>query len=324
VISHQAHAFWVLGPGTGAIRDEQLGSPGPEDVLVRTRYSGISRGTESLVFTGRVPESEWSRMRAPFQSGDFPGPVKYGYCNVGEVEAGPADLIGRTVFTLYPHQTRFVVPATAVHVVPDDVPASRAILAANLETAVNGLWDASVQAGYRVAIVGAGTVGCLVAWLAAQIPGCEVTLIDVDRSRAAVARALGVLFASIDSAPRDCDVVVHASGSPSGLADALRLAGFEATIVEMSWFGTQPVTLPLGEAFHAQRLTIRSSQVGQVATAQRARWDYRRRMQLALSLLRAPALDALITGESRFEDLPVVMGALASGERAALCHRIRY
>jgi hypothetical protein len=322
--SHQARAFWVTAPGRGAILDETLPVASAGEALVRARFSAISRGTESLVFAGRIPDSERERMRAPFQAGDFPGPVKYGYAMVGEVEAGPAELVGSTVFALYPHQTRFVVPATALHLVPADVPASRAVLAANMETAVNGIWDAGIQPGDRVTVIGAGTVGCLVAWLARQLPGAEVCLVDVNPSRGAAAAALGVSFARPDTAPSEQDVVVHASGAPDGLALALALAGFEATIAELSWFGSRTVELPLGEAFHAKRLTIRSSQVGHITTRQRARWDHRRRMSLALSLLRAPALDAIVSGESAFDELPEVMGDLASGRRDALCHRIRY
>jgi threonine dehydrogenase-like Zn-dependent dehydrogenase len=314
----------VSAPGQGALVEETLDLPSTGNALVRTKFSGISRGTETLVFSGRVPESEWDRMRAPFQQGEFPAPVKYGYCNVGEVESGPRDLVGRTVFSLYPHQDRFVLPATALHPIPAGVPAGRAVLAANMETALNGVWDGGLKPGDRVAVVGAGTVGCLVAWLAGRTPGCDVCLVDVRPSREVVASALGVRFAVPDAAPADCDLVFHCSGSPDGLVTALSLAGFEATIVEMSWFGSQEVGLPLGQAFHSRRLTIRSSQVGSIASSNRARWDHRRRMQLALSLLAAPELEALITGESRFDDLPQLMRELASGARDALCQRIRY
>jgi 2-desacetyl-2-hydroxyethyl bacteriochlorophyllide A dehydrogenase len=320
----EAQAFWIAAPGRGEIRTEQLPDPSPGDVLVRTVYSGISRGTEGLVFRGGVPVSEHRRMRAPFQAGEFPGPVKYGYASVGLVEQGPPELQGRSVFVLHPHQTRYVVPAGSAVIVPDGVPPARAVLAANIETAVNGLWDARIQIGDRVAVVGGGTIGCLAAWLASRVPGCDVELVDVNTRREPVARALGVRFAAPDLASREADLVVHASGSPAGLDLALRLAGFEATIVEMSWYGNQPVSVALGEAFHARRLTLKCSQVGSVAASQRARWDTRRRMQLALGLLGDPALDVLITGESRFEELPRVMAELAAGPGDALCHRIRY
>ena len=293
-------------------------------MLVRALFSGISRGTESLVFQGRVPVSEYQRMRAPFQAGEFPAPVKYGYASVGLVERGPTQLQARHVFALYPHQTRYIVPARSVYVLPDNVPPGRAVLAANLETAINGLWDARVQAGDRVVVIGAGTVGCLVAWLASRIPGGEVELVDVNPRRAAIAADLGVTFVEPDRALGNADVVIHASGSPAGLELALNVAGFEATIVEMSWYGTQRVAIPLGEVFHARRLTLKSSQVGAVAPSQRPRWDAPRRMALALTLLADPALDALITGESEFEDLPKVMADLSTAPADTICHRIRY
>lgn len=299
-------------------------SASADDVVVRAMYSGISRGTEALVFAGRVPASEHQRMRAPFQAGEFPAPVKYGYASVGRIEQGPRGLQDRDVFVLFPHQTRYVVPAGSAHVLPEGVPPPRAVLAANLETAVNGLWDARPQIGDRIVVVGAGTVGCLVAWLAGRLPGCEVDLVDINPDRRGIARALGVRFARPEAVSEGADVVIHASGSPAGLDLALRLAAFEATIVEMSWYGNQIVPLPLGEAFHARRLTLVSSQVGSIARSQRARWDARRRMQLALTLLTDPTLDVLITGESEFESLPATMAQLAAEPGGTICHRIRY
>lgn len=263
-------------------------------------------------------------MRAPFQSGEFPGPVKYGYASVGKVLEGPEDVYGRTVFCLHPHQTHYVVPASAVYVLPNAVPPPRAVLAANLETALNGIWDAAVCPGDRVAVIGAGSVGCLVAWLASRIPGCEVQLIDINAQRAAVASALSVGFALPEAARGDADVVLHTSGSAPGLNTAFRLAGVEATIVELSWYADQSVSVALGEAFHSRRLTLKSSQVGAVAQAQRARWTLRRRMELALSLLTDDSLDALITGESRFDELPTLMPRLAAAAGDTILHRIRY
>jgi 2-desacetyl-2-hydroxyethyl bacteriochlorophyllide A dehydrogenase len=324
VAALEARAFWIAEAGRGEIRLQQLPSPSQDDVVVRALYSGISRGTESLVFLGRVPPSEHHRMRAPFQEGDFPAPIKYGYASVGRVERGPRDLEGRDVFVLYPHQTRYVVPARLVHLLPHDVPAPRAVLAANLETAINVLWDARPHAGDRISVVGGGTIGCLVAWLAAQMPAADVELVDINDHRSSIARALGVRFATPPSASADADIVIHASGSPAGLDVAVRVAGFEATIVDASWYGDRIVPLALGGAFHFQRLTLKSSQVGHVAASQRARWDTRRRMALALSLLGDATLDALITGESAFDALPSVMDQLAVKPGNTICHRIRY
>jgi NADPH:quinone reductase-like Zn-dependent oxidoreductase len=319
-----ARAFWITGTRRAEIRGEPLSSPGADDVVVRTLYTGVSRGTEALVFANRVPSSERERMRAPFQSGDFPAPVKYGYANVGIVESGPSNLIDRRVFCLYPHQTRYVVPATAVHVLPENVPPERAVLAANLETAVNGLWDAGPRVGDRIAVVGAGTVGSLSAWLAARVPGSTVELVDVNPAKSDVARALGATFKLPGEATGRADVVIHASGTPAGLATALELAAFEARVIELSWYGAEPVTLPLGEKFHSLRLSLISSQVGTIAAEQRARWTAERRMALVMRLLADEKLDALITGEGRFDDLPAIMQRLTDSPGTTLCHRIAF
>lgn len=320
----QAQACWTLPPGGAEIRSEPLAAAGPGEVRVRTLHSAVSRGTELLVWRGEVPASEHDRMRAPFQAGEFPGPVKYGYNSVGVIEAGPSELLGRRVFCLYPHQTRYTVPLEAVHLLPEGIPPARAVLAANMETAINALWDASPRIGDRIAVVGAGVVGLLVAWLAARMPGCEVQVIDTCPARRATARALGVGFALPDEAAPEADLVIHASASAAGLATALRLAAFEATVLELSWYGRRPVEVALGEAFHARRLTLKSSQVGHVATAQRSRWPHRRRLGLALSLLVEPALDALVTDVARFAELPSVLARLAQGAPETLCQRIDY
>jgi len=317
-------ALWIERPGQAALQPVELPPVGPADVLVRSRFGAVSRGTEALVMQGRVPESERERMRCPFQEGAFPGPVKYGYITVGVVETGAFGLRGRDVFCLHPHQERFVVPADAVHVLPDGLPPDRAVLAANMETAVNVLWDAEIGPGDRVAVIGAGVVGCLAAHLAAAVPGAAVSLVDIDPGKAAVATALGLDFRSPDSMPRDCDVVIHVSGHPAGLETALTAAGTEARIVEASWFGDHSVPLPLGRAFHARRLTLRSSQVGRLPPARAPRWDHRRRMALALALLRDPTYEALITHECAFDDLPAVLARIVENSAGVLCQRIRY
>ncbi|MEU8749161.1 zinc-dependent alcohol dehydrogenase [Streptomyces chartreusis] len=323
-MNRAARAFWLRSPGEGEIREAVLPEPGEDEVLVRSLYSGVSRGTETLVFRGGVPENQHAAMRAPFQEGEFPAPVKYGYLSVGVVEAGPTALVGRTVFCLYPHQTRYVVPASAVTVVPDDVPAARAVLAGTVETAVNALWDAAPLVGDRIAVVGGGMVGCSVAALLARFPGVRLQLVDADPRRAEVAAALGVGFATPEEALGECDLVVHASATEQGLNRSLELLRAEGTVLELSWYGDRRVALPLGEAFHSRRLVIRSSQVGTVSPARSATRSYADRLALALDLLADPALDALVTGESAFEELPEVMPKLTSGEIPALCHRVRY
>lgn len=322
-MTHDARAFWLRAPGAGEIRPVRLPAPAPGEVLVRTRFSGVSRGTETLVFSGGVPASQYTAMRAPFQEGDFPAPVKYGYLNVGVVEAGPPDLLGRTVFCLYPHQTGYVVPASAVTVVPDEVPPARAVLAGTVETAVNALWDAAPLIGDRVTVLGAGMVGCCVAALLARFPGVHVQLVDTDPGRAGIAATLGVDFAAPGDAATGRDLVVHASAAPAGLQRSLDLLAPEGTVIELSWYGDRPVTLALGGAFHSGRLTIRGSQVGTVSPARRDR-TFADRLALSVELLRDPAFDALLTGASPFDELPDVLAKLTGGGLPAICHLITY
>ncbi|NND92853.1 MAG: zinc-binding alcohol dehydrogenase [Granulosicoccus sp.] len=317
-------AFWITSVQGGEIRPVSLPGCGPSDVMVRTLYTAVSRGTESLIFNGAVPVSEYQRMRAPFQEGEFPFPVKYGYINVGLVEQGPDHLLGRRVFCLYPHQSHFVVSADSVTCLPDGLPAERAVLCANMETALNAVWDAKPMIGDRIAVVGAGIVGCLVAWLVSRLPGVEVELVDINNHREAVARHLGLTFRLPQQASGERDLVIHASASEQGLSTSLELAATEAVVVELSWYGDKAVSIPLGEAFHSRRLQIRSSQVGRIAAGQLARWNFSRRLQLAMSLLEEPKLDYLISGESNFAELPQVMHRLVNDGRDVLCHRIRY
>jgi len=323
-VSTATLAYWLREPGVGEIRSATVPEPGPDEVLVRTLRTGVSRGTETLVFRGGVPPNQYDVMRAPFQEGDFPGPVKYGYLNVGVVEAGPAALVGRIVFCLYPHQTRYVVPAAAVTVVPDGVPPARAVLAGAVETAVNAMWDAGPLIGDRIAVVGGGMIGCCVTRLLARMPGVRVTLVDVDRSRADLAAALGAEFAVPEEVSGDRDLVVHASATSAGLQTALDLLAIEGTVLDLSWYGDAPVGIALGGAFHSRRLTIRASQVGMVSPSRRGSRSTTDRLTLAMELLRDSAFDALLTGESSFRELPDVMRRLADGTLPALCHTITY
>lgn len=324
VAKRTAHALWVVAPGRAEVRSETLPELPPGQLLVRASYSGISRGTEALVFAHAVPEHERERMRAPHQVGTLPGPVKYGYCNVGRVIAGDEALSGRNVFALYPHQSLYQLATDQVVEIPDDVPPERAVLAANMETAVNALWDAQPLLGQRIVVIGAGVVGSLCAYLAARIPGCEVTLIDTHSDREPIARALGARFALPDAAPSGADLVLHASASEAGLELALRVAADESRIIELSWYGDRRVSVPLGAAFHPGRLQLISSQVGKIAPAMRHRRTYRERLALSLSLLRDPVLDVLISSEISLSDLPGALPRILGPDSRALCVRVQY
>jgi NADPH:quinone reductase-like Zn-dependent oxidoreductase len=319
-----AQALWYTGPGRTEIREEKLLAAGPGDVRVRALFGALSRGTESLVLAGRVPKSEFERMRPPFMGGNFPFPVKYGYSVVGRVEEGPANLLDRIVFVLHPHQSLFNVPSSAVVVSPENVPPARAVLAANMETALNAVWDAEPASGGRIAIVGAGVVGALVAFLCGRLAGAEVTLVDVNPTRAELARKLGVGFARPEAAPPDCSLVIHASGTAAGLATALSLAAFEATVLELSWYGDAQVPVPLGGAFHSRRLRLVSSQVGHVAPSHRASWTHHRRLAEAVTLLADARLDALLAPAVGFHDLPARLPDILEAKSGVLCQLIAY
>ncbi|MBX9647583.1 MAG: zinc-binding alcohol dehydrogenase [Xanthobacteraceae bacterium] len=319
-----ALALWYSGPGKVELRQEALALPGADEVRVKTLYSAISRGTESLVFGGRVPASEFQRMRAPFMAGDFPFPVKYGYAAVGRIESGSNALRNNNVFALYPHQTAFNIAASAAVALPEQMPPRRAVLAANMETALNGVWDAAPGPADRIAVIGAGVVGSLVAYLCGRLPGADVTLVDINPARAELAANLGVNFAEPRNAKGDCDLVVHASGSPDGLRTALELAGDEATVLEMSWYGDAAVTAPLGGPFHSRRLRLISSQVGRIAPSHRSRWTYGRRLAAAVALLGDPRLDALLAPEVAFGDLPQRLPGILEAGSGILCQPIVY
>ena len=322
--SSEQRALWYVAPGRAEIRAEPAVAPAPGQARVRAVASALSRGTERLIFSGRVPESEYERMRAPFMSGAFPFPVKYGYAMVGQVEDGPAALKGRLCFALYPHQTGFNLPIENILPLPDGLPPERAVLGANMETALNAVWDGAPGPADRIAVVGAGVLGLLVARLCARMPGAQVTVVDINPARAAIVQAFGAGFAAPDAAPGDHDLVVHTSASAAGLATALRLAGDEATVLELSWYGADAVKIPLGDVFHSRRLKLVSSQVGKIAPSHRPRWDYRRRLSAALGLLNDPVLDALIAPPVAFADLPAKLPEILEPESGVLCQLIRY
>ena len=319
-----AQALWYVAPGRVEIREERLAAPGPGEVRVRALFGALSRGTEALVLAGRVPESEFERMRAPFMGGHFPFPIKYGYATVGRIENGPQEQLGRIVFALHPHQHLFNIPESAIVALPKTVLPQRAVLAANMEAALNAVWDSAAGPADRIAIVGAGAVGALVAFLCGGLAGAEVMLVDINERRAELAQKLGVRFAKPETAKGDCDLVVHASGTAAGLRTALALAGEEATVLELSWYGDTPVAAPLGGAFHSRRLRLISSQVGQVASSHRPRWTHNRRLAAAIALLADSRLDALLAPMVSFYDLPRRLPDILDARNGVVCQLISY
>lgn len=319
-----ATALWYVESGACQLRSEPLPLLEQGRVRLRTLASGVSRGTERLVLSGLVPEAEWQRMRAPLQGGAFPFPVKYGYAAVACVEAGAPALLGKTVFCLHPHQDVFDAPLEMLVPVPEGIPAERAILAANMETALNALWDGAPAPGDHICVVGGGVLGLLCVFLAAGIPGTRVTLVDVDPTRAKIAASFGAGFAAPAEAPGDQDLVIHASASPEGLATALTCAGDEATVLELSWYGAKPVSVPLGADFHSRRLVLKSTQVGRIPPQRRNRWTFRRRLETALALLADDRLDALLHPRLPFARLPECLPHVLLHDRSALAPLVVY
>jgi NADPH:quinone reductase-like Zn-dependent oxidoreductase len=320
-----ARALFYTNPMQAELRDVPLHPLQSGEAQVRTAFSAISRGTERLVAQGMVPPEEAQRMRCPLQEGEFPFPVKYGYCAVGVVEDGPAEWLGARVFVLHPHQDRFICDVKWLTRIPNEVPSPRAALAANMETALNAVWDSGVSAADKVVIVGGGLVGLLVTYLCAQMPGTTVTLVDINPERAALAQAFGARFSLPDEAPQGADIVFHTTAHAAGLATALGCAGLEARVVEMSWYGAGMVAAPLGGAFHAQRISLVSSQVGRISPGHAARgWDHSSRLQAALRLLCDARLDQLISNAISLDDLPAAIPALLAADAPGIVTLVAY
>ncbi len=317
-------ALWYAAADRIELRTAEVPPPKPGHVVIKTRYSGISRGTERLVYQGHVPHSEHQRMRCPYQEGEFPHPVKYGYALTGEIVDGPPKKIGQRVFVLHPHQQLASVEAAHIHVIPDAVPLRRATLSANMETAVNVMWDAAPAPGERILVIGGGVLGLLIAGLAAQAGENEVTLVDKDPARASVAQTLGATFALPDTAPNEQHLIIHTSATEAGLKQALTHAAPDGRIIEASWFGDKQVTLPLGEAFHSRRLRIISSQVGAIPPSHRDQWTFAKRMQKALAHLEDAKFDALITGEINFTEAPAALPKVLANDSSGLMTVLRY
>ncbi|MDR6688949.1 threonine dehydrogenase-like Zn-dependent dehydrogenase [Arthrobacter sp. 1088] len=320
---HEAQAYWVTESGHGELRPEAIPTPGPKEALVRTLYSGVSRGTERVVHEGRVPERVADLMHAPHQEGDFPGPVKYGYLSVGVVEQGPDNWTGKTVFSLHPHQDFYVVPTSQLTAIPEGVPARRAVLTGIVEVAINALWEAGPRLGDRVAVVGGGLVGGVLATILRKYPLGRLQLVDADADKRSLAEKLNIDFALPDEAENDCDIVFHCSASNEGLKLSLQLAGDDSDVIELSWFADKEVSLPLGEDFHARRLTIRSSQVGAVALPRRHRRTNAQRLQLAAATLKDPLFDAFLSSECQFQNLPITLVKLFE-KPGGFCHVVAY
>jgi 2-desacetyl-2-hydroxyethyl bacteriochlorophyllide A dehydrogenase len=301
-------SIWFPKAQSVELRAESLSSPGPEEVRIEALASGISHGTEMLVYRGQVPAD--LPLDLPTLRGSFAFPVKYGYASVGRVaEAGNAVTgveAGDTVFVLHPHQTAYVVPASLATRLPADLPPEHGVFLANVETGVNVLLDARPRLGDRVIVFGQGVIGLVLTQLLRRVGVGRVIGVDPIPARRRLARELGADEAlppeeATPAAVRaltggiGADLAIEASGNPAALAAAVESVGQEGTVVVPSWYGTKPVCLPLGGSFHRGRVRIVSSQVGALDPALAPRWDRARRQALAIDMLARLQLDPLIT-----------------------------
>ena len=303
----KAHGLWFLGANQFSIREETLRSPSTPYCVVKSICSGISQGTEQLVYSEAVPESIQHQMRCPYMGGDFPFPIKYGYSLVGEVVEGPENIVGRNVHMLHPHQDYGCVHPRDIYLLDDGILPEKAILASNMETAVNAVWDSQVTLGDRVLVVGFGNVGSLVARILSLSMGVEMFVTDTSALKRSMAQKMGFNVCEISQLKEEFDISFNVSASADGLQTAIDAVGYEGKIIELSWYGNRAVSLQLGGDFHIQRKTIISSQVSHIPSHRLARWDTIRRKKLVFSLLKQPEFEEHVTHNLRFSELPRIL-----------------
>ncbi|MEN0004557.1 MAG: zinc-binding alcohol dehydrogenase [Bacteroidota bacterium] len=319
--STHSNALWHLSSSTSSLLSSAIPAPKEGQCLVKSEFSLISLGTERLVASGAVPVDLHQNMRVPYMEGSFELPVKYGYSLVGQVVTQGYPLSGKKVHLMHPHQSYCIVEAEALTLIPEKVPIRRAVLASNLETAVNAVWDSQVQIGDRVLVVGFGMIGALTALLLQQIAGVEVYIAERLPQRRALAQQLDFQLLAEET---DFDITFHTSSSSSGLQMAIDRLGYEGTSVELSWYGTKEVSMQLGASFHQQRKRLIASQVGQVPGSKQNRWDYRRRKQLVFQLLQQEKFDQLLTHEISLSEAPALFGKLREGTLEGIGWTIKY
>ncbi len=328
----KARAVHFVAPRRVELRAVDLASPTGRRVLVATEYSGISSGTELLAYRGEMdPELPLDETLGAL-AGTFAYPFRYGYSAVGRV-LRPAGALreGQLVFAFHPHQDRFVVDACQA-VPVDGVDPRTATLYPLVETALQVCLDAAPRLGETVVVVGLGAVGILVAALLGRA-GAGVLGSEPLAARRATATAFGVRAVAPDqlgeavareTGGRGADLLVEASGNPEALAWSLALLAHEGVALVCSWYGTKPAVLPLGAAFHRRRLAIRSTQVSTLPAALTARWDRRRRAELAWRLVGELPLPVLATHEFPFEQAADAYACLDSAAGNPIHVALRY
>lgn len=300
-----AESFWIRKKNNSFIKKHSISIPQNNEVLVKTIYSGISYGTEKIVYSGNVPKSQRSLMRCPYQEGEFGSNVKYGYMNVGKVMNGPSKLVNRYVYTLYPHQTQYVLPLEELTFIPKLIPIKRCLLTANMETAINAMWDTLPTCGDKILIIGAGIVGFLMAYILMTIIGIEILLIDTDKEKSKIAKIFGIKFSCSIPKSYNANIIYECSGNPSVIDILSSHVNDETVICIMSWYGNSVSNINFGNEFFSKRTKILFSQVAKVSHNRDKYWNNKKRKDLAISLLNDDKLDNLIEKDMiSFHDLP--------------------
>jgi len=291
----RANAVFHVSERRVESREVALAAPGPGEVLMESRCSAISPGTETMIFSGAFPKDVPLDAGIESLKGSFAYPFSYGYALVGEVSAvGPGvakNLVGQTLFAFHPHQDRAVVPLADCHRVPDGMAAEAALFLAPVETAVNLVLDGAPLVGERVLVFGQGVVGLLTAALLAKFPLARLDAVEPLAWRRDLAGrwgigdtvdpANGAAWESLLAALKGADLIYELSGNPAALDQAIEAAGFDGRIVVGSWYGANARPLALGGRFHRNRLRLISSQVSTLNPALTGRWTRERRTELA-------------------------------------------
>jgi threonine dehydrogenase-like Zn-dependent dehydrogenase len=309
----RSHALWHRSASeseiiTGDIRKEE-----GKELLVESFFSLVSIGTERTVALGMVPPEIREQMKVPYMEGSFSFPCKYGYSLVGKIIRGPAGLKNRFVHLMHPHQDMAWVHPSSVFPLPDGIPPRRAVLAGNMETAVNALWDSEISVGDSVLIAGFGIVGALIALLASCIPGVAIVVLETNEKRRSLAAKLGFdLFENFRTGNTPFDAALNTTGDENALQICIDNTGFESQVTEVSFYGTKAVSVRMGGNFHISRKRIAVSQVSNLPLKKLARWDHLRRKQLVYNLLKDNRFDCLVENAVPFHDAPVLFKLIRS------------
>lgn len=337
----RASQLWFTAPFSVEVREVTLPAPAADEVVVRTRYSAVSAGTELLLYRGQMPGSMSldATLSSLQQSSGYP--LQYGYACVGEVQQTGRDVDpdwqGRQVFSFQPHASHFLATTDQLIAVPDDLSAQAAVFLPNMETAVNLVQDGQPLIGERVVVLGQGIVGLLLSGLLARFPLADLAAVEGQPDRQDLARTFGVkdvyspdeatraVASSSDGYPAmaDADLIYEVSGQPEALNLAIALSGFASRIVIGSWYGSKRVPIDLGGKAHRNRLQLITSQVSTLAPGLSGRWDKQRRYHLAWDMIRATDTAQLITHNLPLEEAEWLYKQLheeASGIMQSLFH----